>query len=804
MNFSPQQETALRLVAEWKRQTTNPVFMLAGFAGTGKTTLAKEFAANVPGTVYFAAYTGKAAHVLKRAGCPNVSTVHGLIYLPKDRCKAKLRELEAELGELKTLSPLPVQMIAKCEEAILHERANLARPAWTLNTDSPLNDASLLVLDEYSMIDQQMGTDLLSFNCPILALGDPGQLPPIRGEGFFARKPDYMLTEIHRQARDNPIIRLSADVREGGTLRPGQYGDSRVVRYEDLEKEELQALVLGTDQLLVGRNATRQSSNRRARELLGRKEALPETGDKLVCLRNNHKTGLLNGQIWTVEHCDADGAQELFGFLLLRAKNEDGESVQCLAHPNHFLGTADKLDYWTKRDAEEFDYGYALTVHKCVHPDTLVESDQGLLPIRLLSSDGVVATGTTGESYTNLVSNPVGRALQLTCEDGYSITVTPEHKVEVVRQGAPTVITTDSVEEGDWMRVRLGVGVEPASHLVLPPTPRGDVRAVIPKLPTTVTLEFAEFLGLMVADGSLFKRGIRLVKRHRDVALRFGELITSLFGVKLNPLAFRGTTGFEACSTILVAWLKQLGGLEACKKHIPECVLRSSSAVHAAFLRGLFEDGCVNVKEGQCDHIQFTTEYPELARQVQCMLLRLGIISAIPKRVGVQSVYIYGAQAGLFRDRVGFVSKFKQDRLKNCRGTSSRYRVPLSEEQIDLFFARGRSPMDRQNARQYRYVSRTKLRQLRVQVPELEKEIDELLNWHWVRVISVTPTECPSMCITVSPSHRFLQNGFPHGNSQGSQWNNVLLFDEWGGKDRKQWLYTAVTRASERITVVQM
>ena len=43
-----------------------------------------------------------------------------------------------------------------------------------------------------------------------LLLGDPGQLPPISGGGFFTeQEPDILLTEIHRQARDNPIIDLA-------------------------------------------------------------------------------------------------------------------------------------------------------------------------------------------------------------------------------------------------------------------------------------------------------------------------------------------------------------------------------------------------------------------------------------------------------------------------------------------------------------------------------------------------------------------------------------------------------------------
>ena len=356
--WGPQQQTALDRVGRWLKTRDKPVFQLAGYAGTGKTTLAKHLAATVNGPVYFAAYTGKAAHVLTKSGATNVSTIHKLVYTPKEKSQQRLKDLEAERAKLMTHSPVPKVLLEKVEAAILQEKTNLARPMFQLNTESPLYEAAMLVVDEYSMIDQQMGEDLLSFGCPILALGDPGQLPPVRGESFFNAQPDILLTEIHRQAQDNPIIWMSKEVREGRVLRPGDYGASRVIPYARLPKDQLRDLVLSTDQLLVGRNATRISSNSRARELLGRTNALPQEGDKLVCLRNNHEVGLLNGQLWKVRRdtiFDGD-------YVIMDIEGEDGAKVEVSAHPHYFHGN--KPEYWERKDAEEFDYGYALTVHK--------------------------------------------------------------------------------------------------------------------------------------------------------------------------------------------------------------------------------------------------------------------------------------------------------------------------------------------------------------------------------------------------------------------------------------------------------
>ena len=94
----------------------------------------------------------------------------------------------------------------------------------------------------------------------------PAQLPPIQGGGFFTEaEPDVMLTEVHRQAQDDPIIRLSMDIRAGEYLEPGRYGETEVVRKSDLDPQR----VLEADQVLVGRNVTRRSYNARMRERRG-------------------------------------------------------------------------------------------------------------------------------------------------------------------------------------------------------------------------------------------------------------------------------------------------------------------------------------------------------------------------------------------------------------------------------------------------------------------------------------------------------------------------------------------------------
>lgn len=366
MRWTPQQESALRAVSEWFRGGESQVFRVFGYAGTGKTTLARHFAEGIDGDVMYLAYTGKAAHVMHLAGCAGAQTIHSAIYHARDKSKRNLMEYEDALMRLRAelrdegMEETRVEQHRRVRELrakVEEERDALARPNFSLNLDSPVRQASLLVVDEVSMVGGQMGQDLCSFGVPILVLGDPAQLPPVGDGGFFTEgvEPDVMLTDIHRQARDNPIIRLASMAREERPIPLGQYGESVVT--EEVSPED----ALEVDQILAGRNKTRRASNWRVRALRGFDEPLPLSGDRLVCLRNNHDLGLLNGSVWMcTDVCDRGDER-----VVLTVSPEEGGIEQTVeAHTHYFLGKEENLPWWDRKEAEEFDYGYCLTVHK--------------------------------------------------------------------------------------------------------------------------------------------------------------------------------------------------------------------------------------------------------------------------------------------------------------------------------------------------------------------------------------------------------------------------------------------------------
>lgn len=329
MEFTQIQGRAIKGVSDWAKSKTGPqVMRLFGYAGTGKTTIAKEIAANVKGTVLFGAFTGKASMVMRKKGCAGASTLHSLIY--------------------------------KIDEAAVGPE-----PKFILNPDSALRYAKLLIVDECSMVDEFLGSDLLKFKCKILVLGDPAQLMPVKGQGYFTApdvQPDYMLEEVHRAAAESPIIRLSMDIRNGHRLQYGDYGnDCRIIRRDQLG----QKMVMGADIVICGMNKTRITLNKRIRELKGITSTYPVEGDQIICLKNDHEIGLFNGGMFT---CTEAQEPDQNGLVVLKVLSQDDPNldypIEVMVPEKFWLGREDELHWTEKQGVQQMFYGNAITCHK--------------------------------------------------------------------------------------------------------------------------------------------------------------------------------------------------------------------------------------------------------------------------------------------------------------------------------------------------------------------------------------------------------------------------------------------------------
>jgi exodeoxyribonuclease-5 len=354
-----EQEQAIAAVRDWFK-SGGKSFYLGGLAGTGKTTLARMFAEAVDGNVMFAAYTGKAASVLRAKGCPGATTLHALIYQPKgDSLGNEMIEIEEELVRERAKDEPDTDLIKRLTNDLGQLRKESKAMFSKKSADEALiNDADLVVVDECSMLSQDMGNDLESFGVPILYLGDFGQLPPVSGKPFLDRQPDFTLNEIHRQAKESAIIQVAHKVRATGVLDFGILNDGEV---SVLPKADFDwDVALSADQILCGKNVTRQSLNRKVRHRLERSELYPVVGDKLICLQNDKDAGLLNGV-----GCRASSNTIKRGNIATLMIDYEGIEREFHTDAGHYEANyAERKSFPNKFSVAHFDYGYAITGHK--------------------------------------------------------------------------------------------------------------------------------------------------------------------------------------------------------------------------------------------------------------------------------------------------------------------------------------------------------------------------------------------------------------------------------------------------------
>lgn len=342
--LSHDQQNALHSIVDWYEmgRKNKQYITLGGYAGTGKSTLLafvrKELMRRDRTLrVAFASYTGKASRVLRSKlteqdilmDQDSVGTIHSLIYSP-----------------------------------LLNDEKQIV--GWKVKEKIEPN---LIIIDEASMVDAVIWQHLLSYNVPIIAVGDHGQLPPISGSFNLMARPELQLSEIHRQAKHDPIIGLSIQAREHGLIHAGEYSPTvRKYANDDYDTQEVvNELLSGYNSetlILCGYNHTRKKLNAFIRSSLGFESPKPLAGDRVICLRNNHKEGIFNGMLGTVDQIEIHSDDWYAAQIVM-----DGEDrpYRGLISSKQFssdtpLNMSDKRKDTLAGDL--FDFGYAMTVHK--------------------------------------------------------------------------------------------------------------------------------------------------------------------------------------------------------------------------------------------------------------------------------------------------------------------------------------------------------------------------------------------------------------------------------------------------------
>jgi len=326
---SPHQQQVLDRIKLFVLNPNEQVFVLKGYAGTGKTTLMqflmhwmlKDVKVKDKFQPSLCATTGRAAKVLRDKTGYETSTVHSFIYRFTD-LSHDLEKLAAEIRQPQ-VNPKTNQL------TLLFD----LRPPAEYHEDQK---KQVIIIDEASMLsDENSGgdqpalfgtgkllTDLMNYakQCKIVFVGDVCQLPPIEQPNSPALDEDYIrhkfacntasaeLTEIHRQQKDHSILKLSMPLRHFvNHPQPGPFGSlpakglSNIHIHSDRDElidEYIKILKeYGYNEaiFITRTNAFNYHISNYIRKQLGFLSNLPMVGDLLQITQNNYLVPLVNG-----------------------------------------------------------------------------------------------------------------------------------------------------------------------------------------------------------------------------------------------------------------------------------------------------------------------------------------------------------------------------------------------------------------------------------------------------------------------------------------------------------------------------
>ena len=344
IDLTEEQTNLVKKLTEWYKNSSRQWFSYSGAAGTGKTTVIRAFIEELGLQRYIAcAFVGKAVTVLSRQGLP-ASTIHSLIY---------------------HVSWIPV--MDEKGLPILNKDGNpKMKVVFSLKNELP-GDLQLIIVDEATMVNDDLAEDILSFGIKTVFIGDNNQLPPVFGVSSVMLNPDFWLTKIMRQAENNPIIYLSQRVLKDLPLQYGIYGKSRVVPSVTLDETYTRY-----DAIIAGKNKVRDDINEYIRyNIKGVTSRLPVIGDKLICRQNDwdrsiegniYLTTGMTGIVTDIHRSLGGNKYMSIDFL---PEISDEEFFNLLLDTQYIrMNYEDRRNYGFSR-YEKFEYGYCVTCHAC-------------------------------------------------------------------------------------------------------------------------------------------------------------------------------------------------------------------------------------------------------------------------------------------------------------------------------------------------------------------------------------------------------------------------------------------------------
>jgi intein/homing endonuclease len=863
ISFNVEQYEAINKIRKWLKGD-KPIFTLAGYAGTGKTTCVKKILDEFVGDIIVSGPTHKSKKVIMNTTDIPGKTLHSLLGLRPD-------------VDLDNFNPNDPQFNPIAEPTIV--------------------DYDLVVIDEASMINQDLYNMILAitedYKIKILFIGDPAQIPPVgeKESAVFNETTNefHQLTIIERQNESNPIsavystLRNNLNKESGGFVRKSmmnQQGEG-IIFTEDkdlfkkliLEKYRSEEFKRDTDytKVIAWRNKTVMGANKSIRnDLFGKDSDIIEIGDILMGYRSVrssnaryniiensedyrvtdkmdlsvNKYGIKGYQVRLREDL-AHGKFKFKDVFIVDANDYDNLHQYAKLHDEYKEIGLNRKEFgsWTKyydfrrnnilmktirtfktgmvRNKKEtivkdMDYGMAITAHKCLSENSQIQRNDGFIPLKDIRVGDTVCVGNNQyEKVIDKINVGKKKSYKLRTSFGYEIFCSEDHLIlNIERDFQPL----KNFNVGDYI-----------------PINRNNIRETI----NIQERDINYYMGLLVADGwysgsnkrdkfrILLTIGLQdsdnikfIQSFYKENGINFGE-----YSYKDRKIKNFGVSNKEWRKKLLELGLGYVKGDE---KSIPNSVLSGTLQEKSNFISGLFDgDGSVD-KRGL---VRFVNNSLLLIKDVQILLLEFGIISYYYKTKKAYTLSILGTSMVNYKKYISFRLQRKIDILFNHNYTSKTNKdiIPFRDKILDIFkkdiqnksiyHVKNNGIFLKEHRKysffmRYKFLSYDNLQNIIKLYKINNKTVNSFIyqtyanHYFYDKIIEIKEIGKEQMFdLEINNVHKFIADGFIVHNSQGSTYSHVFVMENdidenWTVKERNQLKYTSLTRPTTSAVVL--
>lgn len=303
------------------RSKTQKVFILCGYAGTGKTTMMRHLIEELKSRnelFSLHASTGRAAKILSNITGVNATTVHSLLYKFSD-FNQNLEDYDKEIKEEKG-----GQLLLQFAASKVDRTSNNETKYYIIDEASMISDVEDKNPTQATFGSGRLLHDLLNYDSlgKFIFVGDVAQLPPVKSSFSPALSVDYIktnfnidavyaeLTQIVRQGEDNDLVKSANKIRLLYANPPDiKWGKFPLKNYSHIKLksnqvdllnsyiEELKESGYNQATMIARSNSLCSLFTKTIRPALGFDSYRLCVGDLLMITQNNLLSGLMNGDM---------------------------------------------------------------------------------------------------------------------------------------------------------------------------------------------------------------------------------------------------------------------------------------------------------------------------------------------------------------------------------------------------------------------------------------------------------------------------------------------------------------------------